>query len=178
LTYQLLSGRVPFPRESAVATIFAHLNVPPPRLAKVPAPLADAVQRAMAKRPGDRFASAGDFARAVITAATAEEDSGIGAAAGHGDRPIASGSEMRDVGSQLERSGDPLTVFINYRADDTSGAARFLSERLQQRFGPHAVALDIDLEPWMDRLSELRSDGKRGGVFLVLIGPNWSTWAG
>lgn len=71
VTYQLLSGRVPFPRESAVAKIFAHLKDPPPRLEDVPAPLADAVQRAMAKRPDDRFESAGDFGRAVI-AGTAE----------------------------------------------------------------------------------------------------------
>jgi serine/threonine protein kinase len=51
VTYEVLSGSIPFPRDSDVAKIFAHVNDPPPRLQGVPEPLADAVQRAMAKRP-------------------------------------------------------------------------------------------------------------------------------
>jgi predicted Ser/Thr protein kinase len=65
VTYELLAGEVPFPRDSELAKIFAHVNDPPPRLQEVPAPLADAVARAMAKAPADRFSSAGDFGRAV-----------------------------------------------------------------------------------------------------------------
>ena len=65
VTYELLSGTVPFPRDSDIAKIFAHVNDPPPRLRDVPQPLAAAVERAMAKRPQDRFLSAGDFGRAV-----------------------------------------------------------------------------------------------------------------
>jgi len=74
MTYQLLSGGVPFPRGSEIAKIFAHLNDPPPRLADVPAPLADAVQRAMAKSPGDRFLSAGEFGRAVMAGAAGRSE--------------------------------------------------------------------------------------------------------
>ena len=39
--YEALSGSVPFPRDSEIPKIFAHVNDPPPRLANVPAPLAD-----------------------------------------------------------------------------------------------------------------------------------------
>jgi len=85
VTYELLSGKVPFPRDSDVAKIFAHVNDPPPRLEDVPEPLAAAVQRAMAKRPEDRFLSAGDFGRAV--AAGAE-----GRIATAGDRTVATGA--------------------------------------------------------------------------------------
>jgi serine/threonine protein kinase len=65
VTYQLLTGTVPFPRGSDMAKLYAHVNDPPPRLEGVAVPLADAVERAMAKEPDDRFLSAGDFGRAV-----------------------------------------------------------------------------------------------------------------
>lgn len=68
MLYELLSGSVPFPRDSDIPKIFAHVNDPPPRLLNVPEPLADVVVRAMAKRPTDRFPSAGEFARAARTA--------------------------------------------------------------------------------------------------------------
>jgi serine/threonine protein kinase len=84
VTYELLSGKVPFPRDSDVAKIFAHVNDPPPRLEGVPEPLAAAVERAMAKRPEDRFLSAGDFGRAVSAAAAGRLIPG-------GDRTVATG---------------------------------------------------------------------------------------
>ena len=84
VTYELLSGTVPFPRDSDVAKIFAHVNDPPPRLLGVPEPLAAAVERAMAKRPEDRFLSAGDFGRAVRAGAA-------GRIIADGDRTVATG---------------------------------------------------------------------------------------
>ncbi len=84
VTYQLLTGAVPFPRDSDLAKIFAHVNDPPPRLTGVPEPLAAAVERAMAKRPEDRFASAGDFGRAVVAGAA-------GRLVGGGERTVATG---------------------------------------------------------------------------------------
>lgn len=59
--YEILSGSVPFPRDSELAKLYAHVNDPPPPLQGVPASLAAAVSRAMAKAPADRFLSAGDF---------------------------------------------------------------------------------------------------------------------
>jgi predicted Ser/Thr protein kinase len=85
VTYELLSGAVPFPRDSDVAKIFAHVNDPPPRLQGVPEPMAAAVERAMAKRPEDRFLSAGDFGRAVLAGAAGHH-------AGGGDRAVATGA--------------------------------------------------------------------------------------
>lgn len=67
--FQVLSGSVPFPRDSDIAKIFAHVNDPPPRVPNVPEPLSDVVARAMAKRADDRFPSAGAFARAALEAA-------------------------------------------------------------------------------------------------------------
>jgi DNA-binding NarL/FixJ family response regulator/tRNA A-37 threonylcarbamoyl transferase component Bud32 len=84
--FELLSGNVPFPRDSDVAKIFAHVTDPPPRLQGVPAALAAVVARAMAKRPEDRFPSAGDFARAALAAAGAPPASGAGRT-GAADKP-------------------------------------------------------------------------------------------
>jgi hypothetical protein len=172
VTYQLLSGHVPFERESALAKIFAHLNDPPPRMVGVVPPLADAVQRAMAKRPEDRFPSAGEFGRAV-TRATSHE-SGVGRAIARVSDVVSVMSPIAaEAGSWLERFGEPVTVFISYRPQDSSAAARFLYERLVRHFGREKVVIDADLEPWMDRLREVGSSGNRGGGFLAMIGPTW-----
>jgi predicted Ser/Thr protein kinase len=67
--YQLVSGKVPFERESEVSKLFAHLNEPPPSLAHVSPLLDEVVRKAMAKDPSARYASAGDLGRAAVAAA-------------------------------------------------------------------------------------------------------------
>ena len=64
--YQMLSGKVPYERENSVATLFAHVHEPPPRLGGAimdahPAFVA-VLEKAMAKESDDRYFSAGDFA--------------------------------------------------------------------------------------------------------------------
>src|SRR3954452_23366234 len=72
MLFQMLTGEVPFPRDSQVAKIYAHLSEPPPHLdytsIALPAELNDVVRRAMAKAPADRFPSAGDLRRAALGA--------------------------------------------------------------------------------------------------------------
>lgn len=69
IAYQLLTGHHPFD-VSAAAMIFAHINQPPPdpRLFKphLPRLTAHALLRALAKKPDDRFPSAGAFAAALV----------------------------------------------------------------------------------------------------------------
>ena len=73
LTYQAITGQVPYPRETQPAKMWAHMNDPPPSVLAVapdvPAPFDDIVQRAMAKDPSDRYPSAGDLGHAVLAAA-------------------------------------------------------------------------------------------------------------
>ena len=64
--FQALTGRVPYPRDSAAAAMFAHLEAPVPSL---PGPFDSVIARAMAKDPEDRFASAGELGRAALHAA-------------------------------------------------------------------------------------------------------------
>jgi YVTN family beta-propeller protein len=72
--FEALTGRVPFPRDSDVAKMYAHMNEPVPSVGEVrpevPPALSETVSRAMAKRPDDRFASADDFADTLRSEAT------------------------------------------------------------------------------------------------------------
>ncbi|MBN1527519.1 MAG: serine/threonine protein kinase [Thermoleophilaceae bacterium] len=66
-----LTGRPPFRRETYPATMLAALNEPPPRAsdtAGVPAAYDHVIERALAKRPGDRYSSAHAFVDALSAA--------------------------------------------------------------------------------------------------------------
>src|SRR4051794_14089594 len=74
--YFALTGHAPFPREGDEAKLWAQLTEPPPRASEQVAGLSavfDAViVRALAKRPAERFPSAGDLGRAALSAAGIE----------------------------------------------------------------------------------------------------------
>ena len=67
-----LTGQVPFPRPEQAATLFAHIQDPPPRVTELrpelPAEMDEVIARACAKKKEDRFASCTDFARATRAA--------------------------------------------------------------------------------------------------------------
>ena len=63
-----LTGSAPYVRDSDEATLWAHLNAPPPTDALAPE-FAPVVERALSKDPADRYPSAGDFGRAALAAA-------------------------------------------------------------------------------------------------------------
>ena len=70
--YEMLTGEVPFLKESEVATMYSHLNEPPPRPSERSGTLSpeldEVVMRAMAKDPTERHPSAGDLAHAAEAA--------------------------------------------------------------------------------------------------------------
>ena len=63
--YELLAGEPPYTGESFIAVAMRHVNDPVPSIAElrpdVPLRLDAAIRKAMAKAPGDRFASMADF---------------------------------------------------------------------------------------------------------------------
>jgi hypothetical protein len=67
----------PYPGDSAEQQITGHLTLTPPKPSKlnttVPAAFDDVVARGMAKQPTERFASAGELARAASAAAALSE---------------------------------------------------------------------------------------------------------
>jgi serine/threonine-protein kinase len=73
--FETLTGRVPFPRDTEVATLWAHRHEPPPSPTDerpgLPAALDDVLRRMLAKDPAERPASAGEALRAARAAITA-----------------------------------------------------------------------------------------------------------
>ena len=69
VTVQLLTGTVPFQRDSLPAVIYAQLSLPPPSLVALRPDLLPAVDqvvaKAMSKVPAERYESCGDFADAL-----------------------------------------------------------------------------------------------------------------
>ena len=69
MLYQVLTGAVPFDRPTDVAKMYAHITEPPPAVTAlrpdVPAAFDAIVARAMAKDAAERYASAGELARAA-----------------------------------------------------------------------------------------------------------------
>ena len=69
MTYHLLTGQVPFPRKNPGAMVMAHMLQPPPNAQDInpdiPPRVAQAIQKAMAKDPEDRFAEMPAFLQAI-----------------------------------------------------------------------------------------------------------------
>jgi serine/threonine protein kinase len=67
--YEMLVGWAPFGTTTPVATLYKQVNEPPPPLRQaninVPAWLESVVTKALAKRPQERYQSAGEFAEAL-----------------------------------------------------------------------------------------------------------------
>lgn len=110
MAYQLLSGVVPFRRDSDMAKLWAHVNEPRPKL---PADvehhtlLDQAIARGMAQDPNSRYVSAGDFARALAAATD-------GQTARFQDRVVATGAAA---------PSGAATVRIPVEAGDAPSAA-------------------------------------------------------
>jgi tRNA A-37 threonylcarbamoyl transferase component Bud32 len=69
ITFQMLTGRLPFAADSRAGTLIAHLQQPPPNILafipELPDSIAFAIRKAMAKDPQDRFTRASEFAQAL-----------------------------------------------------------------------------------------------------------------
>jgi serine/threonine-protein kinase len=74
--YEMLAGKPPFEGHTAQAVLAGHLTATPNRLStvrpNVPRAVSDAIARALAKNPADRFRTAGEFRDALGTNRRAE----------------------------------------------------------------------------------------------------------
>jgi hypothetical protein len=80
--YEGLTGQVPYPLESETARIWAHMATPPPSVSSVIegdwSRFDGVIRCALAKQPDERYASAGDLARAAEEALVAGGNTGAG----------------------------------------------------------------------------------------------------
>ena len=69
ILYEMLSGTLPFTADTPVAVLLKHMSDVPPsirmRVPDLPAALDQVLDRALAKKPEDRYSSGTDMARAV-----------------------------------------------------------------------------------------------------------------
>jgi hypothetical protein len=86
--------------------------------------------------------------------------------------------QPRDVADAGRTTVPPTRVFINYRTSDTLAEARLLYRDLRARYGAENVFFDKeDLakktgQQWLD---EIKASANSSGVFLALIGLQWSS---
>lgn len=90
--FRCLTGGVPFPRQTEVGTIYAHLEDAPPSVSELAPELAevgDVIARAMAKSRDDRFATCHELAMAAGRAIEAPTPTPPAVRAAEGTRPRA-----------------------------------------------------------------------------------------
>ena len=77
--YDCLTGVVPYPRDSTMASLWAHVHEPPPKISEqrpsLPAALDAVIAKALAKDPKDRYQTAGGLAVAARKAIPTTEPS-------------------------------------------------------------------------------------------------------
>ena len=119
--FHALSGGPPYQRERDEATLWAHLNDPPPSVSsipEVPEAFDDVLRRALAKEPADRYPSAGDLGRAALLAAGApatvrpERTVAVGAAAPPGDEETVVSADQSLTRMATRRQEPPPGVAV------------------------------------------------------------------
>src|SRR4051795_2591769 len=112
--FEALTARVPYPRDSDVAKMYAHLNEPPARVSQL-APRAGAafdpvVDRALAKQPDQRYPSTGDLGRAAVAAAEGQHYTAA-------ERSVAAGSAAP---ATVVAQGAAPTIQVPQQTDPTA----------------------------------------------------------
>jgi N-acetylneuraminic acid mutarotase len=147
--YEALTGFVPYPRERAADTMWAHVNEGPPsvldRAPDVPIEFDIVVRRAMANEPDQRFISAEAMRRAIDAAAR-----GAGLRLGRGPVPTPASEPGLDepkpeVASKPRSPATPASTRAGREADAGRGAALRLrrSPRMLVAFAGVGLALII-----------------------------------
>ena len=129
--FEALTGQVPYPRDSDVAKMYAHLHDPPKPVSGltpgVPGDFDGVIERALAKEPDDRFPSAGDLGRAALASAG-------GSANAVPERSVAAGEAAPTA---LRRQQEPATAPSPSPAQQTGPTAQQTGPTAQQT-GPTA----------------------------------------
>lgn len=130
ILYEMLVSHVPFTGDSPTGIMLKHLQEAPPSILEerqdLPPALARVVARALAKRPEDRFQTAGEFREAVSLAVLGDEGASASAAAAvvaapsieHTSRMVIPTSEHDAPRDTLNEDDDEATV-VRARATAT-----------------------------------------------------------
>ena len=106
--YRMITGRAPFEADSVQTLLVKQVTESPPPLRSiapdVPEPVAAAIERALSKRPEDRFSSMAEFAEALSAARE------VGAASTFLRRAVAMSERVERMRALLPGWRSPLTI--------------------------------------------------------------------
>jgi serine/threonine-protein kinase len=110
--YLMLTGRLPFEAETSAGMLLQHVHGTPLPLLNfrpdLPFFLADAITRAIAREPRDRWPDAAAFAAALRAGAGVGEDGGTARPTEVSDALDRMNASLAYAGEQLRRAGQPL----------------------------------------------------------------------
>ena len=160
LVYEMLAGQAPFNGPTVDSVIRQHLAAEAPNIIhirpSVPPRIAEAVNRALAKTPADRFSRAAAFAEALTRDESAEVH---GAAADKRRWVVAVGAAVAVVGVAMAMS---LMSGTN-RAEDNEAASRVMVMPFENR-----TSL-TDLDPLGAMVAEWVTQGLTEAPFLTVL---------
>jgi serine/threonine-protein kinase len=122
LIFHCLTGRVPFPRDSDMAVMYAHVHDDPPRVSDerpgLPEELDAVIEKGLDKSPERRFATCEELivaARAVVDASgPLSESSPTKKPSSSANRPVPRSGDPSDLitetGRDVPRTGDPSSM--------------------------------------------------------------------
>jgi serine/threonine protein kinase len=131
--YEALTGRVPYPRETPMAKLYAHTHLPPPsavaHVPTLPLDLDLVIFKAMSKRPEGRYLSTDELGRGALAAAHGlpVQASGLRVQAGLGETAELPADEAPDFAVELARSsarGASALPRAGWYKDPRGGAAQ------------------------------------------------------
>ena len=138
--FETLTGHAPFNRESELATMRAHLDDPVPSVcaeaAGVPPELDEVVRIALAKAPGQRFATATEMALGLEVAVTGTTVARPAPAASRPEANVADRTSDETVVSQAAPRRSPRAAVIALGALAASGDCGACADHQQQRRQP------------------------------------------
>ncbi|HVQ38496.1 MAG TPA: serine/threonine-protein kinase, partial [Pyrinomonadaceae bacterium] len=181
LLYEMLTGRVPFVNDTEYSLMMAQINEPPPPprtfAPHIPAHIEQAVMKALAKRPDDRFQSVGDFRRALEHHVSAP----VHAAAIDGVRPGPApvqqagpaGLSVASVGIKETRlAGSSVNPAANVARSQAPKETRWTDAEVARSTGPvlagHGTQQRVASGSFLDRLSWMHYAGAAVVLFVVV----------
>lgn len=171
--YECLAGHRPFDRETAIQVALAHLREPvPPLPPEVPAGLRAIVDKALAKKPADRFASAADLADALRAGTVPEADEGATAVIGGAGVAAAAAGDETQVDTGPATPAQPLAA-DEIGAGDEAGKRRG-ERRGWRRWWPWLAAAAVILIA-IAGAAALLGDGSDEGGSAAANGPDAET---
>jgi serine/threonine-protein kinase len=125
IIYEMLTGHVPFMGDSPTAIMMKHLQEPPPSVLEerddLPPQVGMVITSALAKRPEDRFQTAGELSEALTAAANGKAASAVSAAA---TNPASSVGETNRIVVPTDSNEAPRKTRENELDEETVIRAR------------------------------------------------------